>query len=253
MPVAIQITKEAINALPLTAFAGPVSVIRSDRQLPAALQEMRGETILGFDTESRPSFRKGDNYPVALLQLGGANHVWLFQLLKLTDLAPLWRVLSNPRIIKAGVAIQDDIRKLQELRPFKPGGFVEISHFTQRAGILNTGLRSLAALLLHTRISKRAQVTNWARSELTKAQVQYAATDAWVSRELYLVARELPAAPMPPKEEPPQARPKPEPTGSADAAAAPPGRRPRKRGRRKPKPPAPPPPDAPASQPESCA
>jgi ribonuclease D len=163
-----------------------VTIVDTDEKLHEVLPLLRREKILGFDTESRPSFKKGQNYPAALIQLCGEHTVWLFQILKLQDKQPLWKLLANHRIIKAGVAIQDDIKKLQEQLEFRPGGFREIASLTQKAGILNTGLRSLAGLLLGIRISKRAQVSNWAKSTLTEAQIQYAATDAWVSRQLYL-------------------------------------------------------------------
>lgn len=186
MSPAIKITKEEINALPLKAYEGSVTIVDDDQKLARALKELRKETILGFDTESRPSFKKGQNYPASLIQLGGESHVWLFQISNFSSLDKLWKILADERIIKAGVAIADDIKKLQELQDFTPAGFVEIANLSTQAGILNTGLRSLAALLLNFRISKRAQVSNWAKSTLTDVQIQYAATDAWVSRELYL-------------------------------------------------------------------
>lgn len=185
MSPSIKITKDEINALPLKAYEGPVTIVDSDEKLAKALGAIRREKVLGFDTESRPSFKKGQNFPASLIQLGGEKQVWLFQIQKFENMESLWKILANRNIIKAGVAIADDIKKLQDLIDFKPAGFVEIADLTQGAGILNTGLRSLAGLLLNFRISKRAQVSNWARSKLTEAQVQYAATDAWVSRELY--------------------------------------------------------------------
>lgn len=198
MSPSIKITKDEINALPLKAYEGPVTVVDTDQKLKQALKDIRPETILGFDTESRPSFRKGENYPASLLQLGGSDNIWLFQIHKFSDLSGLWRLLSDRKVIKAGVAIADDIKKLQDIRHFKPGGFVEIANMSQQAGILNTGLRSLAGLLLNFRISKRAQVSNWAKSNLSESQIQYAATDAWVSRNLYLHMRDLSRRATPP-------------------------------------------------------
>lgn len=191
MSPSVKITKEEVNALPLKAYEGPVTIVDNDHKLSAALKELKRETVLGFDTESRPAFKKGQNYPASLIQLGGERNIWLFQIQNFSNLDPLWRLLANRRIVKAGVAIADDIKKLQDLHAFKPGGFIEIADLTQQAGILNTGLRSLAGLLLGFRISKRAQVSNWAKSDLSEAQIQYAATDAWVSRELYLHMRRL--------------------------------------------------------------
>lgn len=186
MSPTIKITKEEINALPLKAYEGPVTIVDDDEKLAKAIKELRKERILGFDTESRPSFKKGQNYPASLIQLGGEQHIWLFQISNFSTLDALWDILSDGKIIKAGVAIADDIKKLQELQDFTPAGFVEIATLSTQAGILNTGLRSLAGLLLNFRISKRAQVSNWAKSTLTDVQIQYAATDAWVSRRLYL-------------------------------------------------------------------
>lgn len=186
MPETVKITKEEINALPIRAYEGPVSLIRQDAQLPEALRELRDSELLGFDTETKPTFKRGQNHPAALLQLATANKVFLFQLLHLEQIEPLWELLADQDILKAGVAIADDIKKLQERLDFQPGGFIEIADLTQPLGILNTGLRSLAGLLLNFRISKRAQVSNWAKPDLSEAQIQYAATDAWVSRELYV-------------------------------------------------------------------
>ncbi len=185
MSPSIKITKDEINELPLVAYDGAVSLVDSNEMLHQVMPDLEAEEVLGFDTESRPSFKKGQNFPVSLIQLGGKENVWLFQIHKFDEHERLWKLLGNPDIIKAGVAIQDDIKKLQELHDFEPAGFVEIATLTQQAGILNTGLRSLAGMLLNARISKRAQVSNWAKSTLTDAQIQYACTDAWMSRRIY--------------------------------------------------------------------
>jgi ribonuclease D len=185
-PFPVTIAKEQVNTLPLARYEGPISVVGQPEDVRAAVDYLRDETLLGFDTESRPSFRRGDNHPVAILQLAGAERVFLFQLQLIEDLRPLFALLTDPSIRKAGVAIRDDIRKLQDLHDFKPANFVEISDLSRRIEVNNTGLRSLCALFLGYRVSKGAQVTNWARSDLTQAQVSYAATDAWVSRLLYL-------------------------------------------------------------------
>lgn len=181
----ISITKQAVNELPLQRYEGEIVLIAEDAQVAAAVAELQTEEFLGFDTESRPTFRRGDNFPPSLLQLAGSNRVFLFQLQRLTLLQPVFQLLSDDKPIKAGVAIRDDIRKLQEVYEFTPGGFIEIADISQKMGMVNTGLRSLAALLLGFRISKGAQVSNWAKHNLTPAQLNYAATDAWVSRLLY--------------------------------------------------------------------
>jgi ribonuclease D len=185
-PIPANIAKEQINNLPLARYAGPVSVIARQRDLAGAVDYLSDETLLGFDTESRPSFRRGDNHPVALLQLAGVERVFLFQLQLLDNLDPLFSLLADPAIRKAGVAIRDDIRKLRDLAEFSQANFVEISDLSRRLEVNNTGLRSLCAMFLGFRVSKGAQVTNWARRDLAENQIAYAATDAWVSRLLYL-------------------------------------------------------------------
>ncbi|MCC5834548.1 MAG: 3'-5' exonuclease domain-containing protein 2 [Opitutales bacterium] len=180
-----RIDKETINKLPLKTYEGPIILAEDQAAMEAAVADLRKEAILGFDTESRPAFKKGENYGVSLLQLAGTRAVYLFQLSRYQDLVPLFQLLEDPAIVKAGVAIHDDIRKLNELHPFTAAGFIEIADITQKSGIVNTGLRSLTAFFLGFRISKRAQVSNWARQKLTPAQIQYAATDAWTSRRLY--------------------------------------------------------------------
>lgn len=181
------ISKEAINKLPLRAYKGEVEVIRDPARVATAVGEITRERLVGFDTESRPAFRKGESYPPALLQFAGAEKAWLFQLRHLPEgidwIAP---VLGSSKILKVGVALHEDIRRLKEEYDFKAKGFVELGDFTQKVGIVNTGLRSLAGIFLHFRISKGAQVSNWNRNDLTEAQIRYAATDAWVARELYI-------------------------------------------------------------------
>lgn len=149
------------------------------------------EILLGFDTETRPAFRKGESYPPSLLQLAGETHVWLFQLRKLGDVKPLFALLANPEIRKAGVAITRDLEELREVSEFKPEGFQDLGVMAENLGFRNTGLRPLSALLLGGRISKGAQVSNWAADSLSRKQELYAATDAWISRELFLRLKQM--------------------------------------------------------------
>ena len=185
------ISKEIINDLPLSRYDGPITLVSTPGEMSVAVAALKKEKILGFDTETRPNFRPGKGYPPALLQLGGADMVYLFQLLKFEDITPVLGVLADPDIIKVGVAIRDDVRKLRERQDFKPAGFVELADITHRLDIVNTGLRSLAGIFLGVRISKGAQVSNWSRDHLTDAQTVYAATDAWISREIYMRLRDL--------------------------------------------------------------
>ncbi|MCC5848901.1 MAG: 3'-5' exonuclease domain-containing protein 2 [Verrucomicrobia bacterium] len=190
------ISKQEINQKPLMEFQGDVRLIREPGEVSGALAEiaeaMATEPILGFDTETRPAFRKGEAYLPSLLQLAVADRAWLFQLKRLGDLGDLFAVLADPAVTKAGVAVSRDVDELRELCVFKPAGFADVGHMAEQRGFRNTGLRPLTALLLDHRISKGAQVSNWAAEQLTDKQIVYAATDAWISRKLYLAVKDLP-------------------------------------------------------------
>ncbi len=177
--------REEIRAFPQFHYSGPVYVINTLGGLRDAVARLKHEALLGFDVETRPAFQKGESYPPALLQLAAADAVYIFQLRHVPLAQGLRHLLAQPNIIKAGVALDRDISDLQGLAPFLPAGFVDLGATARRAGIKNHGLRGLAAVLLRVSISKGAQRTNWARHELTPGQVTYAATDAWIGRELY--------------------------------------------------------------------
>lgn len=178
-------TKDEINELPLKKWQGPVEVInRPDRAMTAA-QTLAEEKLLGFDTETRPAFRKGQSYAPALLQLATDTKVWIFQLWATGLTEPVRNLLMDPSIIKAGVSLRYDIAELQKISHFPPAGFVELADTAKSLGIKNHGLRGLAAVILGFRISKSARTSNWAKPELSTQQITYAATDAWVGREIY--------------------------------------------------------------------
>jgi ribonuclease D len=180
------ISKDELNKLPIKAYSGPIHVIHDAEQIKHALPLLEAEDVLGFDTETRPSFERGVSYPPALLQLATRSDVFIFQLQALGGLGPLRAILESRSITKAGAAISDDIKQLNDCWAFKPHRFIEIGHLAKELGYKQTGLRTLAGLTLGFRISKKEQRSNWAKPRLTQSQIVYAATDAWVSRELYL-------------------------------------------------------------------
>jgi len=183
------ITKEEINKLPLIEYTGPTELVRSQAELDTALKEIRKDKLLGFDTETRPSFRKTDFYLPSLLQLCTRKKAYLIQLGKIQNKTGIAELFGDSSITKAGVAIRDDLVGLMKLFPFSPENFVDLADLAKVAQINNTGLRSLCAIMLGKRISKSAQVSNWAKDELTQKQICYAATDAWISRELFEIFR----------------------------------------------------------------
>lgn len=193
--MAARISKEDINLLPLGSWEGPVVVVQRVDDLEPALARLASADLLGFDTETRPAFRKGQSFPPSLLQLATADEVFLFQLNRVGLPGGLLKLLSDPDILKAGVGLDFDLKSLQELRPFQPRGFVDLARVARQKGIRNNGLRGLAAAVCGIRISKSARTTNWANDLLTPQQIRYAATDAWIGRELFLRLDSLPDRP----------------------------------------------------------
>lgn len=185
LPERKHITKAEINLLPMQCYTGPIILCQTPEEAEDAAKKLLKETILGFDTETRPAFRKGESYDPSLLQLASETEVYLFQIQKTGLTHNLRTLLSSASIIKAGVAIDRDIVELQALAPFFPNGFVELASLAKKAQIKNLGLRGLTAILFDFRISKREQVSNWARPDLTDSQQTYAATDAWLGRKIY--------------------------------------------------------------------
>ncbi|MGZ2371216.1 3'-5' exonuclease [Ancylomarina sp. YFZ004] len=184
------ITKEEINELPLEAFEGEIVIIDSNEGLEEAVDYLKQFPVLGFDTETKPSFTKGNVNPVALLQLSSFEKSFLFRLNRIGLPFPIIDLLSDPEIIKVGAAIKDDIRGLQDINDFDGNSFLELQQYVSSFGIENFSLKKLAAIVLKIRISKRQQVSNWEAVELSVGQLRYAATDAWVSLEIYNALKE---------------------------------------------------------------
>ena len=179
-------TKEEINKLPMRQYEGPIHIIKTEEEVDRAIAQLQQEKVLGFDTETRPAFRKGEHYSPALLQLGGEKDVFLFHLKKTGLPQSILNILEDSNIIKAGVSIKYDISELRLISDFEPGGFIELADRAKEIGIQNMGLRGMTAAVLGFRISKGASTSNWENINLTNPQIKYAATDAWVGRELYL-------------------------------------------------------------------
>ena len=179
------ISKEELKELPLRSFEGEIEVVTNYNQALAAANYLKNFKVLGFDTETKPSFKKGKINKVALLQLSTAERAFLFRLNQFEMPNELIEILTNPNIKKAGVAIHDDIKGLNQLKRFEAGGFVELQQWAKELGLNVFSLKKLSGLILGYRISKGQQLSNWEAEVLTPAQMAYAATDAWVSYELF--------------------------------------------------------------------
>jgi ribonuclease D len=179
------ISNEELRALPLSSFSGEIIVVDDPATVPAAIKILKRYSLLGFDTETKPAFKKGVVNEVALLQLAAEDRAFIFRLNKIGLPPSLASLMANPRIVKVGAAIRDDIRLLQRLARFLPEGFIELQDLVKEYHISDSGLRKMAAIVLGIQISKSQQVSNWEREVLTEAQLIYAATDAWVCHEIY--------------------------------------------------------------------
>ncbi len=179
------ITREEINELPVRSFTGEIFYIDTKEKYQQVLPDIQTEKEFGFDTETRPTFKKGKLNEVSLLQLSAGNKAFLFRLNKIGLPDELRELLSSDEIKKIGVAIHDDISSLQKLNYFESAGFIELQQYVKEFGIEDNALKKLTANILGFKISKRQQTSNWEADVLTEAQIQYAATDAWVCYEIF--------------------------------------------------------------------
>lgn len=182
------ISPEGIEKLEYASFPGKISVIDSvGAEFNRAIVYLRSQKVIGFDTETRPCF--GPNQPrygVSLLQLSGPEKAFLFRVKNMGMHRRLCNLLSDKRIVKVGAAIHDDIRGLQKLKEFTPGNFVDLQKIVWEYGIRDKSVKKMTAIILGFRISKTQQLSNWEAETLSESQCKYAATDAWVCREMYL-------------------------------------------------------------------
>jgi ribonuclease D len=180
------ISKEALSILPIRRYEGRVSMVETAQALAEAREDIRQERVVGFDTETRPSFRKGEVHLPALVQVATASAVYLFQLSRIEVFPALVELLAKPDLVKTGISLAYDLRQLKELFPFTVVNVVDLGVVARRRGLDQTGVRNLAGMFLGFRVPKGNRTSNWAAPQLSAAQILYAATDAWACRALYL-------------------------------------------------------------------
>lgn len=179
------ITNEEISEMPLGSFGGQIVVVNDEKQLAAACEYLRTQEAIGFDTETRPSFKAGVVNRVALLQLSTAEKCFLIRLCRLRMERPLIKILESKHIVKIGADVTNDLRALQKLRRFRYDGFVDLQSIVADWGIAEKSVRKMAAIILGLKVSKAQRLSNWEASSLTPAQQMYAATDAWICLEMH--------------------------------------------------------------------
>lgn len=182
------ITPQELEKLEFASFPGKIIVIDSvGAEFNRAIAYLRAQKVIGFDTETRPTFTPAQpRYNVSLLQLSGPDRAYLFRVNRIGMHRRLCNLLASEKVIKVGAAIHDDIRGLQKLHGFQPASFVDLQKIGWEWGIRDKAVKKMSAIILGFRISKTQQLSNWEAETLSESQQKYAATDAWVCREMYL-------------------------------------------------------------------
>lgn len=180
-----KIDKETLSKLPAETFTGRIELVQTPAAAEKAMRYLMDQPIVGFDTETRPSFRKGDNHKVALMQLSTDNICFLIRLNRLGVFPALKEFLECESVVKIGLSTKDDFHMLNILTHVEPKGFVELQSMVKDYGIGEASLTKIYALLFDKRISKAQRLTNWEAVELTPAQQHYAALDAWACLKIY--------------------------------------------------------------------
>lgn len=198
----ISILPEEIEKLPSGAFPGEIHIIeKPGLEYAKAIAYLMSQKVIGFDTETRPVFAANmPHHDVALLQLSGPDKAYLFRVNRLGMRKLMCSVLSNPEIIKVGAAVHDDVRGLQHYRRFEARNFVDLQKIASEWGVRDKSVKKMSAIILGCRISKTQQLSNWEAEELSRSQQLYAATDAWICREMYLKLLSSEKHPLSPEE-----------------------------------------------------
>lgn len=180
-----KIDKSLINDMPLVTFPGLIEVVDLQRKVGKAVRYLLSQPILGIDTETRPSFRKGTCHKVSLLQVSTHGICFLFRLNILGLFPAIKRLLEDETVPKVGLSLHDDVHALSKLGPFKPGNFIDLQDRVKEIGIEDMSLQKIYANLFGEKISKSQRLTNWEANELSNGQKIYAATDAWSCIMIY--------------------------------------------------------------------
>ena len=181
-----KITKDEVNLLPVVIFEGKITVVDELSKIEPAIEELRRSSIVGLDTETKPSFTRGTHHKVSLVQISTLEHCFLFRLNKTNFPPALADFLSDESVRKIGLSLRDDFSGLNKHQIFKPANSIDIQTIAQSYGIMELSLQKIYAILFEKKISKSQRLSNWESPELSEQQQRYAATDAWASLQIYL-------------------------------------------------------------------
>lgn len=179
------ITKEELAELPIEVFDGRIVLVDKIEQVKEACEVLSKTPVIGFDTETKPSFKKGVSHKVALLQLSTDDICFLFRLNVIGMPEPVMDILNNPNIKIIGLSLKDDFAALRKIGPFQPSNFIEIQALAKKYGIEDMSLQKIHGILFGKRITKGQRLSNWEADSLTDAQQMYAAIDAWSCLRIY--------------------------------------------------------------------
>lgn len=185
------ITKDEISKLPKEGFRGKIVVVQSEGEAEQAVRFLNEQSVVGIDTETRPSFRKGQSYKVALLQVSARDICFLFRLNMIGMPEALVRFLENRAVKKIGLSLKDDFMALHKRVPFTPQAYIELQDYVKSFGIQDKSLQKIYAILFAMKISKSQRLSNWEADVLSEAQKMYAATDAWACYNIYNLLQKL--------------------------------------------------------------
>ncbi len=191
-----KISNEQTALLPAVEFRGEIRIVEQERDIAAACKLLAEQPVIGFDTETRPSFRPGVTFRVSLLQLSTPKVCFLFRLNKIPLAKPILQLLEDKKVLKIGADVAGDLRSLRQIRHFRDGGFVDLQSIASEWGIGEKSLRKLSAIVLGQRVSKAQRLSNWEATTLTDKQQLYAATDAWVCIRIYEQLLRTPKKPI---------------------------------------------------------
>ncbi len=180
-----RITKDEINQLEVVGFTGRIHIIDRDEQIAPAIEYLSQQKHVGIDTETRPSFTKGIQYSVSLLQVATLSECYLFRLNMLTKHREVMSLFTNRKVLKVGLSLHDDLRAISRINKSQPHSCIDIQKIVGDYGILDLALQKIFAIVFDKKISKKQQLTNWENPTLTPQQQAYAATDAWATLLIY--------------------------------------------------------------------
>ncbi|MBQ5572784.1 MAG: 3'-5' exonuclease domain-containing protein 2 [Bacteroidaceae bacterium] len=186
-----KIDKTELAEMPKVEFTGAIKIIDTVEKADAAIAELSQYSVVGFDTETKPSFKRGITNKVSLLQLATDEAAYLFRLHLIGITDSIVDFLQNEKILKIGISVRDDFQALRKKREIEPKGFVEIQEIAARMGIDDRSLQKIYALLFRERISKSQRLSNWELETLTESQMQYAAIDAWATIKIYRYLKQI--------------------------------------------------------------